>query len=985
MVVDAALIAFAVARRGELADGLGQRRLVGQQLGQPGLAPAVTALARGQHHFQGQVFAPVELRRFGRRGGIPVGLQGGQFRVVHGLEILGADQVQEQFAVARQQGQVQLLVAHAEAVAAQADDGAVAFVQLGAVLQRAKRLVAQVLDAAVDVVGLDRVMQLLAQALGQLLELADQRIACKKGMQRVGAGEFFGALGQALHDAQGRVQHALRLALALVLQRLAARLEALQHLLALGHDVAEELLVLAEAAFDFLQLHQQARQLLVAFLGRLRQAQGADDALREQRQLGGELGHVLGAAQARPALLGACTHLVQARVDGRDAIHHLGALRGVVDGQAAHELGQHVQRGRHVGHARQRLVDLRHRGCRLRGLVQCLQLVGIGLHGLVGGNEGGRALGDSGLGLVDALRHGVDGGLVHIAQVARGHELAAQLAQLGERVHVLANAFPVGQPQCLEQLAVAAGNLAHGLGRGVADALDLFVLVDDRITRGDDAQQGLVHALELRRAQPVVALEQAARCVDQALVARQRDLGGRDFLAHAVQVGDAADQLGIADAAQEAVALRLACRIVVRGEGRAPDLHGVHARGLVALGREDDDAPVVHARIAVADDGRLQRALDQVVLEQRHAPALGLVEHVEHILAVGRADAAPVAHALHVLLERAVLAALQVVAAGEDDAVVLRQLDAGRADGIHAQHLARQGVEDQVAPLLFAVGQDLQQDQAADGGVLEHGVVQRLVLLLHGLAVDAQSVVGVVLDLDGQRAAQGLDEDLVQHVDVRVAPLHQLLAPGALPLEVMRCGQLDVALAPVVYVADGLAIDGHGPAEYAHIGQALANLKARQQLAVAHGQLHQPGVLVVGVQLLEVLHEALYAQKAVLEIDRRDLVALLSLVQAVQHEHVFHARGLLQAHEDVVAKQQVAADLGDVAAQAVVFGAHAHAPDDFHLAAAEFLQPLLVELACQRLQRLPLAVKALGQHFVGAAAGDCLVHGRGRGVGGQGL
>src|SRR5258707_4364174 len=43
---------------------------------------------------------------------------------------------------------------------------------------------------------------------------------------------------------------------------------------------------------------------------------------------------------------------------------------------------------------------------------------------------------------------------------------------------------------------------------------------------------------------------------------------------------------------------------------------------------------------------------------------------------------------------------------------------------------------------------------------------------------------------------------------------------------------------------------------------------------------------------------ALYAQKAVLEIDRRDLVALLSLVQAGQHEHVFHARGLLQARSE---------------------------------------------------------------------------------------
>src|SRR5258708_28616523 len=58
------------------------------------------------------------------------------------------------------------------------------------------------------------------------------------------------------------------------------------------------------------------------------------------------------------------------------------------------------------------------------------------------------------------------------------------------------------------------------------------------------------------------------------------------------------------------------------------------------------------------------------------------------------------------------------------------------------------------SPLLFAVGQDLQQDQAADGGVLEHGVVQRLVLLLHGLAVDAQAVVGVVLDRSEEHTSE---------------------------------------------------------------------------------------------------------------------------------------------------------------------------------------------------------------------------------------
>ena len=43
------------------------------------------------------------------------------------------------------------------------------------------------------------------------------------------------------------------------------RLEGFQF--TLGQDVAEELLMVAELAFQFLQLHQQARQLLVAALG----------------------------------------------------------------------------------------------------------------------------------------------------------------------------------------------------------------------------------------------------------------------------------------------------------------------------------------------------------------------------------------------------------------------------------------------------------------------------------------------------------------------------------------------------------------------------------------------------------------------------------------------------------------------------------------------------------------------------------------------
>ncbi|MPM10518.1 hypothetical protein SDC9_56850 [bioreactor metagenome] len=505
------------------------------------------------------------------------------------------------------------------------------------------------------------------------------------------------------------------------------------------------------------------------------------------------------------------------------------------------------------------------------------------------------------------------------------------------------------------------------------DALDLLVLVDHRIARGDDAVQHLVHRGKLRRVDPLMALEQQARGVDQPFITRQRHFGRRDFLAHAVHVGDAADQLRIADAAQKAVLLRLARGKVFRRKRRAPDLHGMHPRGLVAIGRKDHDAPIFQPRIAVADDGRLQRALDQVVLEQRHAPAAGLVEDVEHILAVGRTDAAAKAHALHVLLERTVLAVLQVVTAGKDDAVIVGQLNACARNRIHAQHLARQRVVDQVAPLLFAVRQDLQQNHAAHGGVFKHRVVQRLIGFLHRLAVDAKAVVGVVLNLDGERAAQRLHEHLVENVHMRKAALHDLVAAGALPFEIERRWRLDVALAPIVDVLDRLAVGRDRPAEHAHVGDALANLKARQQLAVAHHQLHQPRVLVVRVQLLEILHKALYAEEAVLELHRHDLVAMLGFLQAIQREHILHARGLLEPHEHVVAEHQQIAHLRDVAAHAVVFGAHAHTADDFHLAAAKLFETVLVELAHQGFQRLALRRQTFGQHFIRTTARNGLI------------
>jgi hypothetical protein len=61
---------------------------------------------------------------------------------------------------------------------------------------------------------------------------------------------------------------------------------------------------------------------------------------------------------------------------------------------------------------------------------------------------------------------------------------------------------------------------------------------------------------------------------------------------------------------------------------------------------------------------------------------------------------------------------------------------------------------------------------------------------------------GVVLDLDGEVAVDGLDEDLVVDGDVRVLALHLLLAAGRLPGEIVGARADVVVLAARVHVGD---------------------------------------------------------------------------------------------------------------------------------------------------------------------------------------
>ena len=193
-----------------------------------------------------------------------------------------------------------------------------------------------------------------------------------------------------------------------------------------------------------------------------------------------------------------------------------------------------------------------------------------------------------------------------------------------------------------------------------------------------------------------------------------------------------------------------------------------------------------------------------------------LIKHVEHVLAVWRHDSLLKAHPPGLKVKRLDLAALQHKPRREDHAVALWQLNARLNDGVLTRDGLGQAVEDQPAPLVLAVGQDLEHDERAHLGVLDLGVAKRLLLLVHRLGVDPRPALCVVLDLDGQVAPDGLHEHLVQDVHVRERPLDVLIARGRDPLEVVRGAHDVVAITGVVDVAD-VVVGVDAPAQHARI------------------------------------------------------------------------------------------------------------------------------------------------------------------------
>ena len=383
--------------------------------------------------------------------------------------------------------------------------------------------------------------------------------------------------------------------------------------------------------------------------------------------------------------------------------------------------------------------------------------------------------------------------------------------------------------------------LLQSAGRIAANAVDFFKLGQRLACTVHDAVQIIGQALCFRGIQPEIGVADACALANQVFVG---GAGGHLF-AHragdAHEVGHAAHQFGIAHFGEKTGAAWQRGSMVFTGERRLPQLHGVHAGGLVAIGEENQNAPVWKTRIPMGHDGRRQSFVDQVVGKEYIVAPARFVKNVKHFFAVWRANQSfetQLAAQVGGQIKTFVVARLQVHAARKNDAVVFGQLHAGHAYGIDAFNLLRSGVEHQVADGAFAVGLDAQQNQQAQACPGELGIHQGLVLVLHGLAVNPEAGFSVVFDLDGEVTAHGFNEHRVQHVDVGVFAAHMVLTCGHSPLKIVGGGQGDVALAAVVHITNAaIALDA--PAEHPHIVQLLANLEGCQQFVLRDPQLDQ--------------------------------------------------------------------------------------------------------------------------------------------------
>ena len=193
---------------------------------------------------------------------------------------------------------------------------------------------------------------------------------------------------------------------------------------------------------------------------------------------------------------------------------------------------------------------------------------------------------------------------------------------------------------------------------------------------------------------------------------------------HRIQLGNPPNQLRIANARQLRIVGDVRRSVeTFRSERRFPHLQRVHQRRFL-VGIENHQMPVFEQGVTVANQGHIRLFANQVVAEQDHLTGALFEEDIQHVFAVGGPQGTlepeiPVGN-----LEGFQLAGTQVVTRRKNQAVIVRQRRDGTGHGVNPLDLALGAIEQVIAPVFFVKRQNPYQQNLAQIGKIEAGVVQ---------------------------------------------------------------------------------------------------------------------------------------------------------------------------------------------------------------------------------------------------------------------
>ena len=267
--------------------------------------------------------------------------------------------------------------------------------------------------------------------------------------------------------------------------------------------------------------------------------------------------------------------------------------------------------------------------------------------------------------------------------------------------------------------------------------------------------------------------------------------------------------------------------------------------------------------------------------------------------------------------------------------MVFRQKDTGLFDGVDAHGLLNLVVIEDVAESLFFVGTDLEQDDVADGGKVDQRVTEVLISIVDGLRIDAGARFGVVFDLDGQIAADGLDEDPILDGDMGMASLLNHVTGGTLPLKFVLRWETKLMVAAIIEVFESVPL--YEPLEGLDVLDLAAHAEDHEEVGALEGKLGEAGLTVEAVEVLEVLRELLIGQQL------QGFGAEVAILESVQGEDILRTGLGTEAHEDVIPEEKVFTDGHHVPGDAVVCGGDTVAGEQLRLHRAEGRLTSLIE------------------------------------------